>query len=85
MRPLLALLMTLAYMIVSFIGATIVGLVVALMRLSDVRALRVTASVYTELFKNIPLLAIIFVTYFGLTSVSVRLDVFQAGSLSLNY
>ena len=53
------------------------------MRLAELRALRVIAAVYTELFKNIPLLAIIFVTYFGLTSVAVRLDVFEAGCLSL--
>jgi polar amino acid transport system permease protein len=78
-----ALLMTLAYTVVSFVGATILGLVVALMRLADLRALRAIAAVYTELFKNVPLLAIIFVTYFGLTSVSVQLNVFQAGSLSL--
>jgi polar amino acid transport system permease protein len=78
-----ALLMTLAYTVVSFAGATILGLVVALLRLADLRALRVIAAIYTELFKNVPLLAIIFVTYFGLTSVSVRLDVFQAGCLSL--
>jgi polar amino acid transport system permease protein len=78
-----ALLMTLAYTVVSFVGAAVLGLVVALMRLADLRALRVIAAVYTELFKNVPLLAIIFVTYFGLTSVSVRLDIFQAGCLSL--
>jgi polar amino acid transport system permease protein len=78
-----ALLMTLAYAVVSFVGATILGLVVALMRLAALRVLRMIAAVYTELFKNVPLLAIIFVTYFGLTSVDVRLDVFQAGCLSL--
>ena len=78
-----ALLMTLAYTVVSFAGATVLGLVVALLRLAELRALRTVAAVYTELFKNIPLLAIIFVTYFGLTSVSVRLNVFQAGCLSL--
>ena len=37
------------------------------------------AVVYTELFKNIPLLAIIFLTYFGLASSGIRLDVFTAG------
>ena len=43
----------------------------------------VPAAVYTEVFKNIPLLAIIFLTYFGLASVGIRLDVFTAGCLSL--
>ncbi len=41
------------------------------MRLGTVRPLRIVAAVYTELFKNIPLLAIIFLTYFGLASVGV--------------
>jgi polar amino acid transport system permease protein len=53
------------------------------MRLSKSRAVRAPAAVYTELFKNIPLLAIIFLTYFGLPSQGVRLSVFQAGALSL--
>jgi polar amino acid transport system permease protein len=77
------LLKTVEYTVASFAGAAILGLVLALMRLSPVRALRVPAVLYTELFKNIPLLAIIFLTYFGLASVGVRFGVFQAGALSL--
>lgn len=78
-----ALLTTLEYTVVSFIGAVILGLGVALMRIAHLRGLRIAAAVYTELFKNIPLLAIIFVTYFGLPSEGVVLSVFQAGCLSL--
>jgi His/Glu/Gln/Arg/opine family amino acid ABC transporter permease subunit len=78
-----ALIKTIEYTVVSFIGAALLGLVLALMRLSKVRAVRIPAAVYTELFKNIPLLAIIFLTYFGLPSQGVRLTVFEAGALSL--
>lgn len=78
-----ALLTTVEYTLVSFVGAVALGLAVALLRISGLRALRVVAAVYTELFKNIPLLAIIFVTYFGLPSEGVTLSVFQAGCLSL--
>ena len=78
-----ALIKTIEFTIVGFIGAALLGLVLALMRLSKVRAVRTPAAVYTELFKNIPLLAIIFLTYFGLPSQGVRLTVFQAGALSL--
>ena len=78
-----ALLKTLSYTAVSFAGAAFLGLVVALLRLSRVWPLRALAAVYTELFKNIPLLAIIFLTYFGLGSIDIRLDVFTAGCLSL--
>ncbi|MEV6238638.1 amino acid ABC transporter permease [Lentzea sp. NPDC051838] len=77
------LLKTVSYTVVGFVGAALLGLAVALLRLSAVKALRVPALVYTELFKNVPLLAVIFLTYFGLGSVGLKLDAFQAGTLSL--
>src|SRR5918996_1984513 len=73
------LLWTLKYTAVGFAGAAALGLVLALIRLSPVRILRLPAAVYTELFKNVPLLAVIFLTYFGLPSAGIRLDVFEAG------
>ena len=77
------LLRTLAYALASFVGAVIVGLGLALMRLARLRLVRLPAAIYTEIFKNVPLLAIIFVTYFGLPSVGIRFSVFIAGVLSL--
>jgi polar amino acid transport system permease protein len=78
-----ALVKTIEFTAVSFVGAAVLGLVVALLRLSPLRGVRLLAAVYTELFKNVPLLAIIFLTYFGLPSAGLRLGVFEAGSLSL--
>ena len=78
-----ALVKTLEFTAAGFAGAVILGLVVALLRLGPVRAVRMGAAVYTEVFKNVPLLAIIFLTYFGLASAGLRLGVFEAGSLSL--
>jgi polar amino acid transport system permease protein len=74
---------TLGYTITGFVGAVIVGLGIALLRTSKSRIGRAVAGAYTELFKNVPLLAIIFIIYFGLASVGLRLDAFQAGTLSL--
>lgn len=74
---------TLAYTGVGFAGAAVLGLVLALLRLSGPWLLHAPAAAYTEVFKNVPLLAIIFLTYFGLASVGVRLSVFTAGALSL--
>ena len=59
------------------------GLLLALLRLSKSRILRVPAALYTEIFKNIPLLAIIFIIYFGLASIGIKLGAIAAGSLSL--
>jgi polar amino acid transport system permease protein len=78
-----ALWRTVSYTVVSFAGAVLLGLAVALLRLSKVWLARAVAAVYTELFKNIPLLAIIFLAYFGLASAGLRLDVFTAGCVSL--
>jgi polar amino acid transport system permease protein len=78
-----ALLTTIEYTVVSFVGAVILGLALALLRLAKLRVLRIIAVVYTELFKNVPLLAIIFLTYFGLASQGILLSVFEAGCLSL--
>ncbi|WLW57352.1 amino acid ABC transporter permease [Streptomyces sp. YU58] len=74
---------TVSYTAVSFVGAVLLGLAVALLRLSTAWPARAVAAVYTEVFKNVPLLAIIFLTYFGLASAGIRLDVFTAGCLSL--
>jgi polar amino acid transport system permease protein len=74
---------TVSYTVVSFVGAVLLGLAVALLRIGKARPLRALAAVYTEIFKNIPLLAIIFLTYFGLASAGLRLDVFTAGCVSL--
>ncbi|MFG2956301.1 amino acid ABC transporter permease [Streptomyces sp. NPDC048291] len=74
---------TVSYTAVSFAGAVVLGLAVALLRLSRVWPARMLAAVYTEVFKNVPLLAIIFLAYFGLASAGIRLDVFTAGCLSL--
>jgi His/Glu/Gln/Arg/opine family amino acid ABC transporter permease subunit len=78
-----ALLRTLEYTAASFAGAAVLGLLVALVRLNPFPPLRLLAAAYTELFKNVPLLAIIFLTYFGLPSVGITFSTFQAGAVSL--
>lgn len=55
----IGLVRTLGYTVASFIGATVLGLGLALMRLNHLRVVRVPAALYTEIFKNVPLLAII--------------------------
>jgi polar amino acid transport system permease protein len=78
-----ALLKTIEFTAVSFAGAAVLGLIIALLRLSPIWPLKVFAVVYTELFKNVPLIAIILLVYNGLTQVGVVLGIFQAGVISL--
>jgi polar amino acid transport system permease protein len=83
------LLRTLEYTAVGFIAAGLLGLALALMRMSRTRLLRIPAAVYTEVFKNIPLLVIVFVLYFGLPETQdvlggwVVLGSFGAGAFGL--
>src|SRR4051812_24026928 len=74
---------TLEYAAAAFAGATVLGLLLALLRLSPVWPLKALAVAYTELFKNVPLIAIILLVYNGLTQVGVVLGIFTAGTLSL--
>lgn len=55
-----ALLKTIEFTAAGFVGAVLLGLAMALMRLSPLRLMRFAAALYTELVKNVPLLAIIF-------------------------
>lgn len=74
---------TLEFTGASFVGAVVVGALLALMRESRVMLLRALARIYTEIFKNLPLMTEIFIVYFGLASFGIRFSVFQAGCISL--
>jgi polar amino acid transport system permease protein len=74
---------TLAFTLLGFSGAALLGIGIALMRVGKARTPRLIASTYTELFKNVPLLAIVFLIYFGLPSLGLVLSTFVAGTLSL--
>jgi len=78
-----ALLRTLEFTAAGFAGAAVLGLLLALMRLSPLRPLRALALLYTELFKNVPLIAIVLLIYNGLTQIGIVFGLFQAGALSL--
>ena len=67
------ILKTLEFTFASFVGAVVAGLLLALMRESSVPPVRWLARIYTE----------IFLVYFGLASLGLRLSVFEAGCASL--
>jgi polar amino acid transport system permease protein len=56
---------TLIFTFFSFIGGLLVGLIVALMRISSVRALRWPAAVFTDVLRGLPALLTIFIIGFG--------------------
>lgn len=78
-----AILVTLKFTVAAFVGSIALGAIIAIMRTSKTFAARGPALVYTEIFKNLPLITAIYLIYFGLPSLGIRFDVFTAGTLAL--
>lgn len=57
---------TIGLSIAAFVGGGLVGFVVALARISDLRVLRIAATVYIQLVQGTPLLIVLFTIYFGI-------------------
>jgi len=77
------LLTTLELTVVGFVGAFLLGTVLAIFRVSPVRPLRIVGTVYVEFFRNIPLLSLIVLVTFGLPDVGLLLPLFWSGAVSL--
>jgi His/Glu/Gln/Arg/opine family amino acid ABC transporter permease subunit len=67
----------------ALIFALIFGLLVALMRLSQWRALRYPAIAYLEVFRGTPALVQLFVIYFGFPDIGFEPSPFQAAIVGL--
>ncbi len=67
---------TVALTLLSFAGALVVGVVVAVLRIVPVPLLRGAGAVYVEVWRNIPLLAWLVLFVFGLPEVGVRMPLF---------
>ncbi|MBC7592025.1 MAG: amino acid ABC transporter permease [Salinibacterium sp.] len=78
-----AFLMTLRLLVVSGIGALILGTIVAAMRISPVGALRGFATVYTEVLRNTPLTLVLFFCASVLPQLNLRLDYTLAAIVGL--
>ena len=74
---------TLLLLVISGIGAFIVGLIIAAMRISPVASLRGFATVYTELLRNTPLTLVLFFCAFVLPYLGVRTEFFILALIGL--
>ncbi len=74
---------TLELTVLAGVGALLVGIVVAAMRISPVASLRVFATVYTEVLRNIPLLLVLFFCAVVLPYLQVPLDYFPLAVIGL--
>ncbi len=64
-------------------GGSLLGIVVALLRLSRVRILRAISGAYVEFLRGTPLLVQVLIFYYGLPQLGVRLPRMTAGILAL--
>lgn len=77
-------LMTMELTVVSVVFGSLIGMVTALLKLSKNKLLVVPAGFYTWLFRGTPMLLQLFVFYYGLPFVGIRLTPFQAALIGLS-
>ncbi len=75
---------TLKLSILSAIFATLIGIVVAVLRLLNNKTLNIFLKIYLEFFRAMPLLVILIVVYFGLPFLNIKLDPFTSGVFVLS-
>lgn len=78
-----ALQWTLVLTALALLGGGLVGFAVALARTARARPLRIAATIYIQLVQGIPVLMILFLSYYGLSMAGYRLPPLIAASLSM--
>jgi len=78
-----AIWVTIKLTVASFALAIVLGLLLALGKMSPVRPLRALCTAYVEVARGIPVLAILFLLYFGLVPLGIVFDAFTAGVIGL--
>ena len=76
-----ALVRTLQVAVVAMVAATVLGVLLAVGRLSDHRWVRIPVTTLIEFFRAIPLLVVIFALYFVLPAFGADLSAFAALAL----
>jgi His/Glu/Gln/Arg/opine family amino acid ABC transporter permease subunit len=74
---------TVRLVVVSFGIAMVVGTLVAALRIAPSKWLQRAGGVYVEIFRNIPLLVLLFISYAGLRRGGVDINAWVAGTASL--
>ncbi len=58
----------------AFVLATLIGVTFAILQRLESRPLRVAIATYVDVFRAVPVLTQLFIIYFGLTEIGIRLD-----------
>src|SRR3978361_2470130 len=74
---------TLELTALGFLGALVLGTVLAVFRVGPITPLRVVGTVYVEFFRNIPLLTFLILFVFGLPDVGLTVSLFGSAAICL--
>jgi His/Glu/Gln/Arg/opine family amino acid ABC transporter permease subunit len=74
---------TVRIVVIAFAIAMVVGTFVAALRIAPLKWLQRAGGVYVEVFRNIPLLVLLFISYAGLRRGGVDINAWVAGTASL--
>ena len=74
---------TVRIVVISFLIAMVVGTLVATMRIAPVKPLNWIGGVFVEIFRNTPLLVLLFISYAGLRRAGLPINAWVAGVGSL--
>ncbi|UJF33570.1 amino acid ABC transporter permease [Paenibacillus hexagrammi] len=69
--------------IIALAGSFVLGTIIAVFRISSVKPLRWLGTIYVEFIRNIPLMLVVFVFFYGLPSIGVTLSGFVCGTTGL--
>ncbi len=69
--------------VLALIGSFVIGTVIAVFRITPVKALRWFGTGYVEFIRNIPLLLVVYVFFYGPSALGFTLDGFKAGTIGL--
>lgn len=76
---------TLKYSAISVFFGLIIGMILAIFKVIEIKPLRLFANIYTSIFRGTPLLIQLTIIYFGLPGlIGVKLSVFTAGVLAFS-
>ncbi len=74
---------TVGLTILGFVGALVIGTIVAVFRVSPITPLRIVGTAYVEFFRNVPLLTLLILIVFGLPDIGLLFPLFWCGVLGL--
>ncbi|NMM62865.1 amino acid ABC transporter permease [Clostridium sp. P21] len=76
--------MTIELTVIALITGTVLGIFLALLKLSKNAVFRIISSLYTWIFRGTPLLLQLFFFYYGLPFIGIELTPFGAASIGLS-